>query len=106
MYRITNLEGFAKAVHKEATDNFGCDGERYLTTEQVRLFVLEKSRKEDGEIVVDDEILEEISHFANSVLVGSCLSELASAGEIECAWDDEANDMVWWLPSNNQESGA
>lgn len=100
MYRIVNLEDFSSELRREVLKTHGCEEDegRYLTDGQIASFVREKFPEEDGEIVFDDDGLKEIVKFATGTILGSCMSEMASKGELECAWDNEKNDMVWWLP--------
>ena len=34
------------------------------------------------------------------------LSKLAAKGVIECAWDDDSNQMVFWVKNNEQQSSS
>lgn len=100
MYRIVNVDDFSEAIRKEVLKTHRCEGDesKFLTAGQIISFVREKFPEEDGEIVFDEGGLEEVVDFAVGVLLGGCMSEMAANGELECAWDENVNDMVWWLP--------
>jgi hypothetical protein len=34
------------------------------------------------------------------------IAKLAAEGYLDCAWDDELNDMVFWLSDNHQKKSA
>lgn len=99
MYRIVDVQDFAEGVRKEVSKAFGLDDhdERYVTTGQIVSFVKEKCRREEDEYLVDEKGISEIIEFANSLAIGTCMNEMAVDGELECAWDAEKNDMIWWL---------
>ena len=78
-------------------DAYGCEG-RHLTVGQIVSFVRERFPEEDGETVFDEEGLKEIVDLSVGIMLGSCMSSMAVDGELECAWDEKSNDMVWWLP--------
>ena len=101
MYRVVNLDDFSEAMRKEVLKAHRCDG-KYLTTGQISSFVRERFPEEDDEIVFDEDGLKEIVKFAVSAMLGSCMSEMAANGELECAWDEKKNDMVWWLPEEKE----
>lgn len=73
----------------------------YITTQQIRGLILEHCQRDQDEFLLNNLILEEIINQSLSILFGSCLSSMAARGEVECYWDDEANDMIWSLPEND-----
>jgi hypothetical protein len=104
VYSIVNIRDFSEAIRKEVLKTYSCaDSERYLTKGQIVSFIKERFPLEDGEIVFDEDGLQEIIEFAVSAMLGSCMSEMASEGELECAWDEKQNDMVWWLPKKDSK---
>lgn len=100
MYRIVDLEGFSEVIRKEVLRTHRCEGDegRFLTSGQIVSFVRERFPEEDGGTMFDEDGLKEIVDFAVGVLLGGCMSAMAASGELECAWDENQNDMVWWLP--------
>lgn len=102
MYNIDDLEGFSDTIRREVVSSHGLeDDERYVTTGQIMGYVAGRFKEREGEFVLDDAGLEEVVKFAVGTLIGSCMSEMAAEGDLECAWDDEKNDMVWWLPEGS-----
>lgn len=101
MYEIENLEIFSDSIRREVVSTYGLeDDERHVTTGQIMGYVAGRFEA-DGGFVLEDGDLEEIVKFAVSTALGSCMSEMAAEGELECAWDEEKNDMIWWLPEGS-----
>lgn len=99
MYEIENLETFSDSIRREVVSTYGLD-DRHVTTGQIMGYVAGRFEA-DGGFVLEDGDLEEIVKFAVSTALGSCMSEMAANGELECAWDEEKNDMIWWLPEGS-----
>lgn len=102
MCQIDDLEGFSDTIRREVVSTYGMgDDEDLVTTGQIMGYVASRFWEEGGGFVLDDESLEEVVKFAVDTLLGSCMSKMASEGELECAWDEEKNDMVLWLPEHS-----
>lgn len=76
--------------------------DRYLTVAQVKNLILEKCERDGEELLATDDVLKSITDQSQSILLGSFMSGMAARGELECAWDDKSNDMVWWLPEKKK----
>ena len=99
MYDIDDLEGFSDTIRREVVSSHGLeDDERYVTTCQIMGYIAGRFPENEGSFVLDDNALEDVVKFAVGTLIGSCMSSMAAEGELECAWNEEQNDMVWWLP--------
>lgn len=57
----------------------------------------------DNKYYVSDNIFMTIVEEINSRLVSNILTKLASKGLIETAFDDKANDFIFWCPSESEE---
>jgi hypothetical protein len=102
IYTITNLNGYAEQVREAAakslSENYNDNLDDYITINQVINLVKKEcvGFDEEGRPILDQDTNETI--FDNVVVwlhnVG--LAKLASIGLIECAWDDNANEMIFW----------
>lgn len=99
MYYLKDPDEAAEIIRKQVHKIHGIpDDGSHLTTLQVKGLILERCEREGDEFLASDEIIKAICDQAQSMLLGSIMSSMAAAGELECAWDSESNDMVWWCP--------
>ena len=98
-YHLHDPESSAEIIKNEILKAHKVsDEDMLLTTGQVLGLLLEKCDRDGEEYLLDDDILKQVTKDAQSILIGTMLSRMAGQGELECYWDDEANDMVWSLP--------
>lgn len=103
MYYLNDPEVSADIIRREITKAHELpDDERYLTSSQVKSLILEKCERDGEEFLASDEIIKEITDQAQSILLGAFMCGMAARGELECAWDEKANDMVWWAPEKKK----
>lgn len=102
VYAITDLEGYVSQM-REAAANDLCDSctdnlDDYVSLNQITNLVREKCLgfdDHDRPILnenINEQIFEETSIWIHSV----GLAKLAAKDIVECAWDDESNEMVFW----------
>jgi hypothetical protein len=53
---------------------------------------------ENDNPIINAKIYAQICDSIFRTVQNASLSKLASDGYLECAWDDDLNDMVFWLP--------
>lgn len=104
VYAIMNLENYAAherkraalSIAKECGDNL----DEFVSINQVCLMIEELSIGVDEEerILLDEEGRESLHFALKSRLYNMALAKLAAAGKLECAWDEEENQMVFWSP--------
>lgn len=100
-YKFNDPEASAEIIKNEILKSHRVsDEDNLLTTGQVLGLILEKCEVEDDEYLCDDDLLKKITDTAQSILLGSMLSRMASEGELECYWDDKKNDMIWLIPKS------
>lgn len=100
MYFLKDPDECAKIIHDELTKvhDLPENDDQFLTISQVKGLILERCKKKGSRLMANDKILEKVANQAQSILLGSYMAKMAVEGELECAWDEKANDMIWWLP--------
>jgi hypothetical protein len=108
-YSITNLEGYATDLRRAAAEyiceNFEDNLDDYVSITQVVNLVHHHA---DG---YDDEDRPMITETNNEDIYGEVitwihnvgLAKLAARNMLECAWDDELNEMIFWNKEKNQD---
>ena len=107
-YSIIDLEGYAKAMREGAASSFEKDYtenlDDFITIEQV-VNLIKKNNvglDEEGNYLITSDIFDEVFGEIRDWLYGVGLSKLAAKGYVDCAWDDEANEMVFWLVNKDK----
>jgi hypothetical protein len=109
-YSIIDLEGYAKAMRDGAAssfeENYTEDLDEFITIPQVINMVKKNNLglDEEGNYLINEDIFNEIFESIRNQLYEVGLSKLAAKGFIDCAWDDESNEMVFWLANKDQTS--
>jgi hypothetical protein len=102
VYCVINLEKYAEYMRKNAAMSFAKNyTERlddFVTILQVCNMIKENSIGQDEEdrCLLDDKAHEQISEAIRVRIYNAGVSKLAAEGHLECAWDDEKNEMVFW----------
>jgi hypothetical protein len=106
-FSITNMDGFAEAIRdgaaKSISETYTENLEHFITLNQVTQLVKKHSLGQDdsGEYVITEEIFDNIFEEIRSSIYQAGLSKLAANGHIECSWDDNNNEMVFWLSTKS-----
>jgi hypothetical protein len=101
-YQIINLEKYADFVRKKAArsfaENYEDDVNTFVTLNQTISMIKENSigKDEEGKYLMDDSSYENLFVALKLRIYNSGLSKLASQGKLECAWDDDKDNMVFW----------
>lgn len=117
LYSLFDLKRYATdirdAAAKSLKEDYSENLDEYISLQQVYNIIAKESVGLDDE---DRYILSEESNeviFENiRVWIYNCgLAKLAGNDMIECAWDDESNEMVFWVkditptrPKNNHDT--
>lgn len=56
----------------------------------------------NDEFILSDENYDLLCDETKKWIYNSSLSLVASSGKIECAWDDQFNEMFFWHPESNE----
>lgn len=106
-FSISDMTGFITTIRNNAAEsiceNYTEDLNEFITLPQVEQMVINKSigQDETGCYLITEEIFDSIFEDIRDTIYQTGLAKLAASNKIECAWDDELNDMVFWLNSNN-----
>lgn len=103
VYAILDLNSYVTQLREAAAKSFSSDVEtdnlnEYISIDQMINLVKNKSLGVDDEdrfLLNEDaneQIFEEIAIWIHNV----CLAKLAAKDLIECAWDDEYGEMIFW----------
>ena len=109
-YSIIDLEGYAKAMRDGAASSFEKDYtenlDDFVTIPQVINMIKENNLglDEEGYYLINEDIFDDVFNCIRDRLYEVALAKLAAKGLIECAWDDESNDMVFWLANKDKTS--
>jgi hypothetical protein len=105
IYSIVDLDGYANSlrdgVAKSFVDNYTENLDDYITLEQVKTIIIGYSLGQDdnGDYLINSEVFNDTFDDVREWFYEAGLSKLAAKGVIECAWDNETNQMIFW--SNN-----
>lgn len=106
-YSIVDLNGFASQMRKAAADSFSETHtenlDEFISHQQVINLIRSQSLglDENDDYIIDEDIFDNIFNDIRDWLYGVGIARLAAKGEIECAWDNNSNQMVFWLPNKN-----
>lgn len=56
----------------------------------------------DNEFIISQDNYDLLCNEIKKWIYNRSLSMVASSGEIECIWDDDANEMLFWDPESNE----
>lgn len=101
-YIINNIDSYAKEIRRLAAESIKSESKEdldiYISTNQVIDFVKEKcvGINENDQYILDEDSNEDIFESVRIRIYNVGLAKLAAKGVIECAWDNEENEMVFW----------
>jgi len=113
VYAITDLNGYTLQIREAAANNLTENGasnddlDSYISIGQMINLVKNKCLGLDDNSrpmlneTINRQIFEEVSVWIHNV----GLAKLAAQDLVECAWDDEINEMVFWhkeIPKNDK----
>lgn len=107
-YAIVDLEKYSVELRKYAAEhispNNNEDLDSYITIPQVYSIIEENciGIDEEGRYLLDEDTNNLVFDDITTRIYNVGLAKLAACGKIECAWDSEENEMVFWQkPKNN-----
>lgn len=104
VYAITNLKGYASEMREAAAKSFSDDCEdvdSYISLDQMINLVKSECIGFDDQNrpLLNEDANEKIYESTITWINNIGLARLAADGYVECAWDDEKNEMVFWANS-------
>lgn len=101
-YIINDITSYSCEIRKLAADSIKENNkenlDEYITIEQVCSIVKENclGLTEDNKYMLDEDSNENIFESVRVRIYNVGLAKLAAQDLIECAWDNEENEMVFW----------
>jgi hypothetical protein len=111
-YIINDLEGYAQSIRENAarslSETYTENLDHFITIQQIYSLVEENlvGRDEEDNYIIDENSYNTTFDQIRTWLYNVGLARLASEGHIECAWDNDANEMVFWATNNKREYKA
>lgn len=108
VYSIVDLDKYAvslrDAVAKTFKEHYSENLDEYISIPQVKGVIEGYSLGEDddGQLLITEEVFNDIFDDVREWFYEVGLAKLAAKGVVECAWDDDSNEMVFWLPNKSQ----
>jgi hypothetical protein len=104
IYVIMNLERYAEYERKKAANSISKDTDEnlndFVSINQVCAMIKDVSvgKDEKNRYLLDQQGREDLGEAIHTRLHNVALAKLASSGRLECAWDEKADQMVFWTP--------
>jgi hypothetical protein len=101
-YVISDLEGYAQSIRENAarslSETYTENLDHFITIQQIYSLVEENllGIDEEDNYVIDENSYNITFDQIRTWLYNVGLAKLASKDHIECAWDNDANEMVFW----------
>lgn len=98
---INNLTKLAMSIRKNAALSFSEDYtenlDNFISIGQMEILILNHAIKnDDGSLILDEQGYEDIFDETRIWIYNIGLAKLAAEDKVECAWDDESNEMIFW----------
>ena len=109
-YSIMDLEGYVssirEAVAQSFTESYDENLDDFITLEQTKNIILGYSlgQDDDGNYLINEESFNDSFEDIRRWIYDAGIAKLAAEGLIECAWDDNLNEMVFWCKNDEQQS--
>lgn len=109
-YSITDLIGYCHSVRDAAASDLKKDYtenlDDFVTINQVKSIIKDHSvgTDDDDNFLINEEIHNEIYDSIQVRIFNVGLAKLAANGFIECAWDDDNNEMIFWASDTKNQN--
>jgi len=113
VYAVTDLNGYVSDMRLVAAQSLSenCEQDNldhYISLDQMIGIVKQKSVGLDDQnrYLLNEDANEKIFEEVAIWIHNAGLAKLAAMDLIECAWDDEINDMVFWAKTPEKKSNV
>ena len=106
LYSITDLENYAVYLRDSAassfSENYTENLDDFISVKQVINLIKKRSlgTDEEGNLTIDSNAFDNTFDDIRTWLYGVGLAKLSAKGIIECAWDNDLNQMIFWHSEN------
>ena len=109
-YAITDIRGYRSMIAKAVADDFGAKDPvevfEYITPKQMEQVIEEEClghTEEENFFLINEDAHCNILNKVISLVQSSLLSKMAANGQLECAWDEKENDMIFLATRRKQD---
>jgi len=103
-YLITDVPEFCSRLYSTLGEMQQMPNiEQYITRVQFDEIMKNHIVHSDDGDYIEEESIYEALHEAGDLASGALISKMAVKGLIDCAWDDEKQDMVFWATEKGKE---
>lgn len=104
--KIRNTKFFAKSIRKNVAmifpESYSDQLDSLISINQTEILAkkyIEPAYNDD--FIISDRNYDMLFDEVKKWIYNRSLSQLASSDNIECAWDDDSNEMIFWDPKSN-----
>jgi len=108
---VVDMDGYVEEIARAVTQELSpgtnpSDLYNYCTKEQIIGIVKENCLgfSENDEPLINFEVFHTIFNSVLQRVQNGALSKLAAEGYLECAWDDDLNEMIFWLADESADN--
>lgn len=105
--KIKSIELFAKSIRKNIAmafpKSYSDQIDKLISVDQTENLI--RKYVEPGynnQFIISTDEYNYLCFEIKKWIYNSSLSQVASSGKIECAWDDDSNEMIFWHPESNE----
>lgn len=113
VYAITDIEGYAVDMRNAAAKSLSEDGtddnlDEYVSINQMINLVKQECLgfDDNDRPLLDEDINEKIFESTVTWIHNVGLAKLAAKDLVECAWDNESNEMIFWAKKKERKSNV
>jgi hypothetical protein len=106
LYSITDLENYAIYLRDSAASSFAEDYtenlDDFISVKQVINLIKKRSVgvDDEGNLLINSNAFDDTFDDIRVWLYGVGLAKLSAKGIIDCAWDNDINQMIFWHSEN------
>lgn len=108
-YSIIDLDGYITSIREAAaqsfTENYDENLDDFITLDQTKNIIIGYSlgQDDDGNYLINEETFNDAFEDIRNWIYEAGIAKLAAQGLIECAWDDNLDEMVFWCKDDEQK---